>query len=64
MTQKYPIGTIFDGGGEHNIKFRVTYYEESLSDDKDDHYEVCFDEEFYLKCFTKQSYLDKMTIKK
>lgn len=60
MSQKYPINTILESEG--GFTFRVIYYEESLSDDKDDHYEVCFDEEFELYCFTKQSNLDKMKV--
>ena len=61
MTQKYPIGSILEG---KTISYRVIYYEKSLSADKDDHYEVCFDEERKKTCYTKQSILDKLILKK
>ena len=41
-------------------EYRVINYEKSLSEDNDDHYEVCFDEEFGLTLWTKQSYLDNL----
>ncbi|MCK9445611.1 hypothetical protein M0Q50_01820 [bacterium] len=59
-TQKYPIDTIFESD---DICFRVVDYEKTLSDDGDDHYEVCFDEEYNCKVWTKQSCLDKMKLK-
>jgi hypothetical protein len=66
MGQKYQIGAKFkseftnEDGKTDSIEFRVVDYEESILPDKDDHYEVCFDEEFNLKLFTKQSNLDKL----
>ena len=71
MGQKYPIGTTFESkfvneddedGTKYDdvLTYRVVYYEESLSSDRDDHYEVCFDEELKLTLFTKQSRLDRL----
>lgn len=71
MGQKYPIGATFESrfvneddedGTEYDdvVTYRVVYYEESLSSDGDDHYEVCFDEELKLTLFTKQSRLDRL----
>lgn len=60
LSQKYSIGTTFIS--EDNLTFRVTDYEKTLSNDGDDHYEVCFDENLNLTAWTKQSNLDKMKL--
>ncbi len=62
MPQKYNIGAKFDNradkGRLHKITFEIIGYEETLSDDGDDHYEI-FDG-IYLRIWIKQSNLDKM----
>ena len=61
MSQKYIIGTRLDNSNskdKYKIEFEVIGYEETLCDDKDDHYEV-FDGHSW-RTWIKQSHLDKM----
>lgn len=59
---KYKIGDKFRSDGIHVLKFEIINCEESISDDKDDHYEVK-DLEGGLEFWTKESYLNKYWIK-